>query len=116
MGELDSTKEINLRAFLSESFTVEDFVHVKMDIENCEWEVLESMLDDGSIGYIDELTVELHFTTDDPAWQPFLKAAGLTSDKMFAETSPCHSMHTREEAVAMLKRLREHGVYAHTYP
>jgi hypothetical protein len=115
-NELDSGTEINLGDYIMNNFHKDDFLHVKMDIENCEWSVLESMVEDGTIDYVDELTVEFHFTTDDPAWQHFLNAAGLTTDKMFNPNAPCNMMHTREEAYAMLQRLRDLGVYTHVYP
>ena len=39
----------------------DDYVVVKMDIEGAEYEILEKMIKDGSIRYIDELFVEYHW-------------------------------------------------------
>jgi hypothetical protein len=106
---------IDIITFLQQ-YKKSDFVHVKMDIENCEWHVLGTLIESGAIDLIDELTLEVHFLTDDPSWQAFLKAASI--HKLMDPQSPCPGEHTREEAFALLQQLRDLGVYmyTHTYP
>ncbi len=51
---------INIGAWIKESFQNSDTVILKMDIEGAEYRVLESMLADGSLEYVDRLYVEAH--------------------------------------------------------
>ncbi len=51
---------INFGDWLRENFRESDFIWVKFDIEGAEYAVLESMLADDSVKYIDFLTVEFH--------------------------------------------------------
>jgi hypothetical protein len=44
-----------------DSFSKEDYIVLKVDIEGAEYEVLEKMFEDGSIEYIDELYIEWHY-------------------------------------------------------
>lgn len=50
----------NLSHFILENYNKEDFLLIKMDIEGSEYPVLERMLQDGSIEYVDHLYVEWH--------------------------------------------------------
>ena len=43
-----------LNKWIIENFNKEDFIHVKMDIEGGEYDVLPSMIEGGSIEYISE--------------------------------------------------------------
>lgn len=43
------------------NFTKEDYIILKMDIEGAEYDVLEKMIDDGSINYINKAFIEFHF-------------------------------------------------------
>jgi len=52
--------------WLRENFREEDYILVKFDIEGAEYDVLERMLMDGSIRYVDELRVELHLREHKP--------------------------------------------------
>lgn len=46
--------------WLSDNFDREDFIVLKMDIEGAEYEVLQKMIDDGTIDMIDRLYIDLH--------------------------------------------------------
>ena len=62
-GGLDtkiSVEAIDFGKWIKDSFSKDDFIVVKMDIEGAEFKVLESMIADGSIYYIDELYLESH--------------------------------------------------------
>ncbi len=51
---------INLSAFILNNFSKEDFIVVKLDIEGSEYDVLESLIETGTIFYINDLFVEFH--------------------------------------------------------
>lgn len=51
---------IDLSKFIMDNFTKEDNIVVKMDIEGSEFDTLDKMIADGSIEYINHLTVEWH--------------------------------------------------------
>jgi FkbM family methyltransferase len=64
-GKLDREHPITVRcidfgAWVKRSFTKDDFVIVKLDIEGAEYAVLRKMIDDGSIELVDRLYVEFH--------------------------------------------------------
>jgi len=50
---------MNFGAWLVATFELTDHVIVKMDIQGAEYAILEQMLADGSIGYVDKLYLEL---------------------------------------------------------
>ena len=50
---------MNFGAWLVATCDVTDHVIVKMDVQGAEYAVLEQMLADGSIGYVDKLSLEL---------------------------------------------------------
>lgn len=52
---------IDFSAWLARTFSGRDHVWLKMDIEGAEYEVLEKMLEDGSIDRVDKAFVEFHF-------------------------------------------------------
>jgi len=108
-----SDHHLDFITFLKDTVTEEDFVLVKMDIENSEWCVIPEMIRSGTIHLVDELSVEMHFWSDDPAWYHFLKAAGV--DKLFQNPS-CPGKHDLAEAFSLLQRLRKLGIYTHTWP
>jgi FkbM family methyltransferase len=65
-GQFDSKSKVIVPAFdfskwLSDNFSREDFIHLKMDIEGAEYEVLKKMIENDTISYIDELDVEFHW-------------------------------------------------------
>tara|TARA_R110000737_G_scaffold12093_1_gene28028 strand:+ start:1525 stop:2103 length:579 start_codon:yes stop_codon:yes gene_type:complete len=51
---------INFSKFLSDNFTKDDFLVVKLDIEGAEYEVLEKLIADNTLGLINVLYVEWH--------------------------------------------------------
>jgi FkbM family methyltransferase len=53
---------VDFGAWISDNFSLHDFVFVKLDIEGAEYDVLEKMISDGTIDFIDALYVEFHNT------------------------------------------------------
>lgn len=53
-------ESIDFSFWLEQNFDKEDFIVLKMDIEGAEYEVLNKMIDDGTIDYVDELIIEFH--------------------------------------------------------
>ena len=53
-------KAIDFGQWLKNNYRKEDVVFVKMDIEGAEYPVLEKMLKDGSMTYVDRLYIEFH--------------------------------------------------------
>ena len=51
---------IDLNKWIMDNFNKEDFIHVKLDIEGGEYDVLPNMIKGGSIDYIDEFDIEFH--------------------------------------------------------
>lgn|GEM_PF-868044 len=51
---------VDFSSFLSERFSEDDFLVVKMDIEGAEYPVLEKLIDSDRLKYIDLLFVEFH--------------------------------------------------------
>ena len=65
-GDLDFAdperiRTVDLSGWLAENFTKSDYVILKLDIEGAEFEVLEKMLEDGTMKLIDELFIEWHW-------------------------------------------------------
>ena len=54
------TPVINLGGWIKSTFTKDDHIVLKLDIEGSEYEVIESMSLDGSLHYIDDMFGELH--------------------------------------------------------
>lgn len=52
---------IDFGKWIRNNFNKEDYIILKLNIEGAEYEVLRSMVKDGSIDYINELYAELHF-------------------------------------------------------
>ena len=52
---------IDFSHWIKENFAKKDFIILKMDIEGMEYEVLQKMIDDGTINYIDEILIEFHW-------------------------------------------------------
>ena len=52
---------IDFGKWLKSNFSKDDYIVLKLNIEGAEYEVLKSMVKDGSIDYLNELYVELHF-------------------------------------------------------
>lgn len=58
---------IDFSRFISERYSRNDFIAVKMDIEGAEYEVLQKLIKDDTLGYIDLLFVEFHSQYLSPA-------------------------------------------------
>lgn len=58
---------INLSDFLKSNFEVSDYIILKLDIEGKEFDVLNKMIEDETLRYIDKIYVEWHerFISDD---------------------------------------------------
>lgn len=54
-------KTIDFPKWITNNFKKDDYIMCKMNIEGAEYEVLEKMLLDGSINYIDKLYVAWHY-------------------------------------------------------
>jgi FkbM family methyltransferase len=51
---------IDFSKWILDNFDKEDYIVLKMDIEGAEYEVLDKMIKDGSIDYIDKAYIEFH--------------------------------------------------------
>jgi FkbM family methyltransferase len=51
---------LDFSKFIADNFTKEDNIIVKMDIEGSEYDVLEKMIADGTIEYLNHISVEWH--------------------------------------------------------
>ena len=51
---------IDLGHWIKENFNEDDYVVLKLDIEGAEYDVLEHMIEDGSIKYVNKLLIEWH--------------------------------------------------------
>ena len=64
-GDLDSNpirvECIDLSRFIEKSFKPEDEIILKLDIEGAEYQVLNKMIEDGTMSYIDQLFIEWHW-------------------------------------------------------
>lgn len=58
--EKSQVKCINFGKWIKENFSKEDYIHLRMDIEGSEYIVLPSMIKDGSINYVDSVSIEFH--------------------------------------------------------
>ena len=52
---------LDLSRWIMSNFSKEDYLVVKMDIEGAEYDVLEKMIKDESISYLNELWIEFHW-------------------------------------------------------
>jgi FkbM family methyltransferase len=53
-------ESVDFGQWLKSNFTKNDFILVKLDIEGAEYDVLEKMLADGTMEYVDDLRIEFH--------------------------------------------------------
>ena len=51
---------IDLSKWITENFDKDDYIILKMDVEGAEYKVLEKMIDEDTINYVDKLYVEFH--------------------------------------------------------
>ena len=55
-----SVKGLHLSEWIRTNFDKDDYIILKMDVEGAEYEVLEKMIDEDTINYVDKLYVEFH--------------------------------------------------------
>lgn len=58
--EVVKVNAIDFSRYILESFKKEDYIVLKMDIEGGEYDVLEKMIKDKSLNYVNELYIEFH--------------------------------------------------------
>lgn len=56
----DGVESFDLSQFILKTFSKEDYIVLKMDIEGAEYKVVDKMFNDGSLSYISEFYGELH--------------------------------------------------------
>lgn len=57
-----TVQAIDFSKFIVRKFKKRDFIILKMDIEGAEYEVLQKMINDKTIEYINELFIEFHYS------------------------------------------------------
>ena len=55
-----TVETVDFSKFVLDNFNEKDYIVLKMDVEGAEYDILDKMLSDGSISYIDELYIEWH--------------------------------------------------------
>jgi FkbM family methyltransferase len=55
---------LDFSAWIKRTFSPDDVIYLKMDIEGAEYRVLDKMLRDGTIDYVAEATIEFHYSDD----------------------------------------------------
>ena len=53
---------IDFSAWIKDTFNIDDEIILKLDIEGSEYDVIEKMIEDGTIQYINQLYIEFHTT------------------------------------------------------
>jgi len=61
-GTIIKKESIDLSNWIIENFNNSDFIILKLDIEGAEYEVLEKMIRDNSINYINKLFIDWHYS------------------------------------------------------
>ena len=61
-GELKESKTniIDLSHWIKQNFSQNDYIVLKMDIEGAEYEILDHLMNDKGIEFVDELKIEFH--------------------------------------------------------
>jgi len=60
--EACDVSSIDMSNWILSNFEERDYIILKMDIEGSEYDVLEKMIGDGSMSFIDELWIEFHWS------------------------------------------------------
>ena len=58
--QVKKVQALDLSAWILQNFSEKDEIILKMDIEGSEYSVLEKMIDDSSIDFINQLWIEFH--------------------------------------------------------
>ena len=88
---------IDIADFLRRTVSEDDFVVVKMDIEGAEYDICPHIINEGVGPLIDELFIEVHTDTN-TCCKP-----------------PHDAGRHRADALRLIQRLRDSGVYAHEW-
>ena len=59
-SEVYRVESVDLSKWVLNNFSKENKIILKMDIEGSEYDVLDKMIDDGSLEFVDELWIEFH--------------------------------------------------------
>jgi len=110
-----SPPTIGLSDFLQTTMRLQpaDAVVVKMDAEGHEYDIMRSLLDDGTHALIDELFVEVHYNHP-RMMQMFHWCSRLVRGKPRDLEFWCR--YTLENATNLLQAFRDAGVYTHYWP
>lgn len=98
---IEKVKTIDISRFIKENFNKEDYIILKMDIEGAEYEVLDKLLKDKTIEYIDNLILEFHGSK--------IKDLHSWFDEMMIE-------HKCDAKTYYLKQLENLGINTDVYP
>ena len=98
--ELFHVPSIDVAGWIATSFTRQDWIVLKMDIEGAEFTVIPHIISTGATGLIDEIFVEVHVPSVD----------GGSDNRR-----PLVKGRTREDAKQLVGALRKAGVYAHQW-
>jgi len=82
-----------------------DAVVVKMDVEGYEFDIVQTLLGDGTHALIDEIMLEVHYG------HPYMRQT-----YNWCRTPQFWCFYTLENATSMYQSLRDAGVYAHHWP
>jgi len=94
--------DLDVAIWIRKQFTKEDFVVLKYDVDmgvrgpTLEWAFLKCLIESGTIQYVDELFIELHFFYPKLHWK--------------------HQFHTMHQAFDLMRRLRTLHVPVHAWP
>ena len=113
----ETPRTIDASQFILDHVKQDDFVIVKMDIENAEWLVLDKLEKTGALSLIDELFVELHFQFSPlTVCSIYFIYFVLELKKKQSAGWDAFRGHTIDDARNLLSRYRQMGVYAHYWP
>ena len=96
-AERPTRQGIDIADFLKRTVREDDFVVVKMDIEGAEYAVVPHLISAGVAPLVDEMFVEVHTDTN-TCCRP-----------------PHDAGRRRPDALRLIQRLRDAGVYAHEW-
>jgi len=82
-------------SWVKESFSAEDYVILKIDIEGAEYEVLGKMVDDGTIDYANQIIVEWHGRRQMRCTQRHHDLYAKVKEHLTATTIPVYSDNER---------------------
>eukprot|EP01059_Diplonema_ambulator_P007597 TRINITY_DN17076_c1_g1_i1.p1 TRINITY_DN17076_c1_g1~~TRINITY_DN17076_c1_g1_i1.p1 ORF type:complete len:398 (+),score=92.94 TRINITY_DN17076_c1_g1_i1:41-1195(+) len=99
-------KAIDFSSYLKATVRPEDFVVIKMDIENAEFRVLEKMFETSTINLVDEMFIECHGDLTKEAYDLAGIKHGVWIPEAWVRSVACRQIE---------KRLRKHGIFLHEW-